>query len=30
VHGRVAYDPDDIETWKNARRVSSTSEPVAA
>jgi len=27
---RVVYDPADIETWKAARRVGSTSEPVAA
>lgn len=26
----VKYDPDDIEAWKAARRVSSTSQPVAA
>ena len=26
----IKYDPADIETWKAARRVSSTSEPVAA
>jgi DNA-binding transcriptional MerR regulator len=28
--GRIAYDPADIEAWKAARRVSSTSELVAA
>lgn len=28
--GRIAYDPADIEAWKTARRVSSTSERVAA
>lgn len=28
--GRVAYDPADIEAWKAERRVSSTSQPVAA
>lgn len=28
--GRVAYDPADIEAWKSGRRVSSTSESVAA
>lgn len=27
---RVAYDPADIEAWKAARRVTSTSQPVAA
>ncbi len=27
---RVAYDPDDIEAWKNAHRVSSTSACIAA
>lgn len=26
----VRYDPDDIKLWRDARRVSSTSEPVAA
>lgn len=26
----VKYDPADIETWKNARRVGSTSEAIAA
>lgn len=30
VHGRVAYDPADIEAWKDARRVSSTSDQIAA
>jgi predicted DNA-binding transcriptional regulator AlpA len=28
--GRIAYDPRDIEAWVAARRVSNTSEPVAA
>lgn len=28
--GRVAYDPADIEAWKADRRVSSTSQAVAA
>lgn len=28
--GRIAYDPSDIEAWKAERRVSSTSEAVAA
>lgn len=27
---RVVYDPADIEAWKDERRVSSTSQPVAA
>lgn len=30
VGGRIFYHPDDISDWVNARRVSSTSEPVAA
>ena len=30
IHGRIAYDPQDIESWLDARRVSSTSEPIAA
>ena len=28
--GRIAYDVNDIETWKAKRRVASTSQPVAA
>lgn len=27
---RVAYDPADIEAWKAERRLSSTSQPIAA
>lgn len=27
---RVMYDPTDLQAWKDARRVSSTSEQVAA
>lgn len=28
--GRIAYDIADIEAWKRARRVGSTSQPIAA
>lgn len=28
--GKVLYDPDDIEVWKNANRFQSTSEAEAA
>ncbi len=28
--GRVVYDPTDIEAWKSTRRVTSTSQRVAA
>lgn len=27
---KVAYDVNDIEAWKNVRRVASTSQPIAA
>ncbi|MBW6528727.1 helix-turn-helix domain-containing protein [Sphingomonas sp. RHCKR7] len=28
--GRISYDLSDIEAWKSARRVTSTSQPIAA
>jgi len=28
--GKVAYDPEDIQAWKEVRRVGSTSERIAA
>jgi len=28
--GKIAYDVADIEAWKSARRVASTSQPIAA
>lgn len=30
VGRKIKYDPDDIAAWRDARRVGSTSEPVAA